>query len=90
MKEKEIDKIEEEEENNIITSTRARKDISQQDKNILDSKEIYKTFECELIEGNKLKKVNLVINVQNMTIQIKLLINKSKDENKKKKMIIYS
>ena len=38
MKEKEIDKIEEEEENNIITSTRARKDISQQDKNILDSK----------------------------------------------------
>ena len=86
MKEKEIDKIEEEEENNIITSTRARKDISQQDKNILDSKEIYKTFECELIEGNKLKKVNLVINVQNMTIQIKLLINKSKDENKEKQI----
>ena len=86
MKEKEIDKIEEEEENNIITSTRARKDISQQDKNILDSKEIYKTFECELIEGNKLKKVNLVINIQNMSIQIKLLINKSKDENKEKQI----
>ena len=67
MKEKEDDKIEEEEENNIITSTdNKHKDISEQDKIILDSKDIYKTFECEIIEGNKLKKVNLVINVQNI------------------------
>ena len=84
---KENDKIEEEEENNIITSSRGHEAISEKDKNNVDSKEIYKTFECEIIEGNKLKKVNLVINIQNMTIQIKLLINKNKEENKEKKII---
>ena len=81
MKEKDIDKIEEEEENNIITSVDKHKDISEQDKIILDSKDIYKTFECEIIEGYKLKKVNLIINIQNMSIQIKLFINNKADKN---------
>jgi hypothetical protein len=86
MKEKEDDKIGQEEENNIITSSDKHKDISEQDKIILDSKDIYKTFECEIIEGNKLKNVNLVINIQNMTIQIKLFINDKNDKNNEKKI----
>ena len=74
MKENSIGKIENDEDN-IITASEPKKLILNQNADILDSQETYKSFVCELIEGGKLKKVNLRINTQKMTISIELFIN---------------
>ena len=67
--------MKENEEDNIITSTDPKKLILNQNSDILDSPETSKSFECELIEGGKLKKVKLSINTQKMSINIELFIN---------------
>ena len=74
MKENSIGKIENVEDN-IITASEPKKLILNQNADILDSQETYKSFVCELIEGGKLKKVNLRINTQKMTISIELFVN---------------
>ena len=87
MKEKEEEKEEEKEndqiengEVNIITTSKSNNLLLDNNIIISDPKDIYKTFECELISGSKLNRVNLIIDMQKKSIEIKLSTNNKKNK----------
>ena len=89
MKEKEEEKENDQIENgevNIITTSKSNNLLLDNNIIISDPKDIYKTFECELISGSKLNRVNLIIDMQKKSIEIKLSTNNKKNKEIDKKI----
>ena len=89
MKEKEEEKENDQIKNgevNTITTSKSNNLLLDNNIIISDPKDIYKTFECELISGSKLNRVNLIIDMQKKSIEIKLSTNNKKNKEKDEKI----
>ena len=72
MKENDIDKVEEEE---IVTKSNPEPMLLDKNIQIEDSQESSKTFECQVINQGSLNRINIIINLNQKTIEIKMLLN---------------
>ena len=82
MKENEIDKIDEVDDN-IFTTSESNPLILDQSNKIFDSQDTCKTFDCEIINQGRLDKIYLIINMYKKTIEVKLSTNDKNIEDKK-------
>ena len=82
MKENDVDKIDEVENNIISTKPESNLLILDSNNDNTNSQDLNKIFECEIINQGRLDKINLIINGRTKAIEIKLSIN---DKNIKEK-----
>jgi sphingosine kinase len=80
-----IDKIDDINED-IITKSNPDNLILDKNEQMEDSHDAYKTFECQLINQGHLDKINIIINLNKKTIEVKLFINNKDIEEKKEKI----
>jgi len=85
MKEDGIDKIDDINED-IVTKSNPDNLILDKNEQMEDSHDAYKTFECQLINQDHLDKINIIINLNKKTIEVKLFINNKDIEEKKEKI----
>ena len=85
MKEDGIDKIDDINED-IVTKSNPDNLILDKNEQMEDSHDAYKTFECQLINQGHLDKINIIINLNKKTIEVKLFINNKDIEEKKEKI----
>ena len=82
MKENDIDKVEEE----IVTKSNPEPMLLDKNIQIEDSQESSKTFECQVINQGSLNRIHIIINLNQKTIEIKMLLNNKNAEEIKEKI----
>ena len=82
MKENDIDKVEEE----IVTKSNPEPMLLDKNIQIEDSQESSKTFECQVINQGSLNRIHIIINLNQKTIEIKMLLNNKNTEEIKEKI----
>ena len=83
MKENDIDKVEEKE---IVTKSNPEPMLLDKNIQIEDSQESSKTFECQVINQGSLNRIHIIINLNQKTIEIKMLLNNKNTEGIKEKI----
>ena len=82
MKENDIDKVEEE----IVTKSNPEPMLLDKNIQIEDSQESSKTFECQVINQGSLNRIHIIINLNQKTIEIKMLLNNKNAKEIKEKI----
>ena len=82
MKENDIDKVEEE----IVTKSNPEPMLLDKNIQIEDSQDSSKTFECQVINQGSLNRINIIINLNKKTIEIKMLLNNKNAKEIKEKI----
>ena len=82
MKENDIDKVEEE----IVTKSNPEPMLLDKNIQIEDSQDSSKTFECQVINQGSLNRINIIINLNQKIIEIKMLLNNKNAEEIKEKI----
>ena len=85
MKENDIDKVEEINEE-IVTKSNPEPMLLDKNIQIEDSQDSSKTFECQVINQGSLNRINIIINLNQKTIEIKKLLNNKNAEEIKEKI----
>ena len=85
MKENDIDKVEEINEE-IVTKSNPEPMLLDKNIKIEDSQDSSKTFECQVINQGSLNRINIIINLNQKTIEIKMLLNNKNNEEIKEKI----
>ena len=85
MKENDIDKVEEINEE-IVTKSNPEPMLLDKNIKIEDSQDSSKTFECQVINQGSLNRINIIINLNQKIIEIKMLLNKKNTEGIKEKI----
>ena len=85
MKENDIDKVEEINEE-IVTKSNPEPMLLDKNIKIEDSQDSSKTFECQVINQSSLNRINIIINLNQKTIEIKMLLNNKNAKEIKEKI----